>query len=269
MTRSEFLDHVQSARAEWDALLASIPIARFTELGVVDNWSLKDIIAHISWFEREMIGVIQQRALAGSPLWNEPTDARNAVIYKENKNRTLRAVRDEARRVYPELYSLLETLSDDDLNNPANFRDMLSDWLPWHIFAQNTYEHYEHHTRDVRDWLKVSPANQRELLKRHTHLYNYGVRSGNFAPMLQHFKPDAELIFEGIPVGPFKGKPAIEAAYAAQPPSDEIQILNMHEEIGGVAADYAWRNAPEERAGQMIATFEREKLARLIIIYLK
>ncbi len=266
-THGEFLENMQTARHDWEAILGVIPESRMAEPGVVGQWSLKDLIAHITWYEREMIGVIQQRALTGSDLWNKTTDERNAVIYEENKDRSLEDVRDEARRVYAQLYAALECLTDDDLNDPSRFAEMLPDWLPWHIFAQNTYEHYDHHTGDVYAWLEKPVAAPRELLKRHTHLFNYGVLSGDFSPMLSHFKPNAELIFEGVPVGPFKGKPAITAAYAAQPPTDEIEILKVSENLSSVTADYAWRKTPDERAGQMIITFDGEQIARLIIIY--
>ena len=43
--------------------------------------------------------------------------------------------------------------------------------------------------------------------------------------MLEQFAEDAELAFEGVPVGPFRGKPAIAQAYLDQPPDDEIVIL--------------------------------------------
>jgi hypothetical protein len=62
----------------------------------------------------------------------------------------------------------------------------------------------------------------RHLLERHIALFNQGVRTGDFGPMLGNFAPDATLTFEGIPVGPFHGKVAIAAAYATQPPDDEV-----------------------------------------------
>ena len=47
--------------------------------------------------------------------------------------------------------------------------------------------------------------------------------------MLEQFAEDAELAFEGVPVGPFRGKPAIAQAYVDQPPDDEIVILRTNE----------------------------------------
>jgi hypothetical protein len=71
--------------------------------------------------------------------------------------------------------------------------------------------------------------------------------------MLEQFADDAELAFEGVPVGPFRGKPAIAGAYAEQPPDDEIVILRTRESGDDlVVADYAWRADPVARAGSLI-----------------
>src|SRR5829696_9589623 len=58
------------------------------------------------------------------------------------------------------------------------------------------------------------------LLSDHVARFNAGVRSGDFGPMVDGFTDDAELVFEGIPVGPFRGRAAIAAAYRNQPPDD-------------------------------------------------
>ncbi|MFN8517354.1 MAG: nuclear transport factor 2 family protein [Chloroflexia bacterium] len=54
-----------------------------------------------------------------------------------------------------------------------------------------------------------------QLLERHIALFNQGVRTGDFGPMLAPFAPDATLTFVGIPVGPFHGKAAIAACSCA------------------------------------------------------
>jgi hypothetical protein len=74
-----------------------------------------------------------------------------------------------------------------------------------------------------------------EILNRHVRLFNDGVRTGNFGPMTSHFVDDAEMRFEGIHVGPFRGLRAIEGAYSMQPPDDEIVVLNVKEEPAGIS----------------------------------
>lgn len=110
-------------------------------------------------------------------------------------------------------------------------------------------------------------SRQSELFQRHIALFNQGVRSGNFGPMLEQFTDNSELLFEGIPVGPFQGKAAIAAAYAAQPPDDEIEVLEMREQGETMLAAYAWRAAPGKHAGEMIITPAGDKIARLLVRY--
>jgi len=98
------------------------------------------------------------------------------------------------------------------------------------------------------------------LLERHVERFNEGVRTGDFGPMVAAFSGDAELVFEGIPVGPFAGRDAIAAAYAAQPPDDEIVLLDSD-------GTYAWAKEPAVPAGQMLLTERDGEIARLVIRY--
>jgi steroid Delta-isomerase len=98
------------------------------------------------------------------------------------------------------------------------------------------------------------------LLDEHVERFNAGVRSGDFGPMVAAFSEDAELLFEGIPVGPFSGREAIGEAYASQPPSDEIVLLDGD-------GTYAWSKEPAVPAGQMFLTERNGEIVRLVIRY--
>jgi steroid Delta-isomerase len=107
-----------------------------------------------------------------------------------------------------------------------------------------------------------------EVLQSHVERFNEGVRSGDFSRMLEQFAEDAELAFEGVPVGPFRGKPAIAQAYADQPPDDEIVILRTRESGDDfVVADYAWRADPASRAGSMILRLRDAQIDRLLVTF--
>jgi SnoaL-like domain len=105
------------------------------------------------------------------------------------------------------------------------------------------------------------------LLERHIELFNQGVRSGDFAPMLEHFTEDAELVFEGVPAGPFHGKEAIAAAYSSNPPDDEVDVLSSEQDDGTIVARYAWRADDSRPAGRMIFTTRGEQIARLVVTF--
>ena len=90
------------------------------------------------------------------------------------------------------------------------------------------------------------------MLERHVELFNAGVRAHDFSGMLSQFADDAVMRFDGVPVGPFEGRPAIAAAYRDQPPDDEIRVLDTND-VGSdrVIARYAWAAAPQRMAGRM------------------
>ena len=108
-----------------------------------------------------------------------------------------------------------------------------------------------------------------EILNRHVKLFNDGVRTGNFGPMTSHLVDNAEMIFEGIPVGPFKGRRAIEQAYSMQPPDDEIVVLNVREEPGRnvIKCEYAWSKKPKIRAGDLTLTSRGDMIGKLAMRY--
>ena len=63
-----------------------------------------------------------------------------------------------------------------------------------------------------------------ERAARHIAAFNASVRSGDWAAFADRFTPDATMRFAGIPAGPFTGRQAIAAGYAAQPPSDTLTV---------------------------------------------
>jgi hypothetical protein len=78
------------------------------------------------------------------------------------------------------------------------------------------------------------------------------VLSGGFDEMVAHLTEDAVMYFEGVPVGPFRGRKEIAAAYGAQPPDDQLvslEILDSGPDF--IDVSYAWAIAPDRRAGTM------------------
>jgi steroid delta-isomerase len=105
------------------------------------------------------------------------------------------------------------------------------------------------------------------VLKAHVRRFNEAVRSGDYSELIAGFAPDAEMAFEGVPVGPFAGREAIAQAYAAQPPDDEVRLLGEPRVDGEtVESDYAWA-AEGTRAGRMIITVHAGLVVRLTITF--
>jgi hypothetical protein len=113
-------------------------------------------------------------------------------------------------------------------------------------------------------------ATQR-LLDRHLERFNAAIRTGDWAPMLELFTTDAALVFEGVPVGPFVGREAIEAAYRESPPDDEIDALGrpVPGPDGTFVVEYGWRRDGGRRAGLMrvTPTTDAAYIRRLVVTF--
>lgn len=153
MKKSEFLENLQKERKDWEATLASIAEDEMNEPVLPEGWSVKDIIAHVAWHEREMNGLLESMILAGSEWWNLPLDERNSLIFEEHRDMPLGEVLDWAEKEYARFTMAFEAVSEEIFNDPSFFENMPTDWKPWKIIAENTFEHYRDHLDDIEKWL--------------------------------------------------------------------------------------------------------------------
>jgi hypothetical protein len=151
LTKAALTAQVRAARAEWESVLAQVPRERLTEPGLPGGWSVKDVLAHMTWGTREGVGMMRARRLVGSDLWKLEDDARNAIVVDESRARPLDDVMADYQTTSAEFTAELERLDDEMLNEPARWPNMPPDWRPWRIIYDP--KHYAHHARDVRDWL--------------------------------------------------------------------------------------------------------------------
>ena len=108
----------------------------------------------------------------------------------------------------------------------------------------------------------------RGFLEQHVRTFNAAVESGDFAPLVELFAPDARLEFVGVPVGPFDGREAIAAAYAAQPPTDTMTILDTGlDPDGTVVESFSWSSAGGARSGEMRLVVDGDRIRRLVVSF--
>lgn len=78
--KAEILDRFCRSRTVWDALLASLSPEQMQRPRAVGDWSVKDIIIYITWYEREMVGVLTSHVFAGSKWWEITLEQCNRMI---------------------------------------------------------------------------------------------------------------------------------------------------------------------------------------------
>jgi hypothetical protein len=153
MTRDELLREILTAKIEWEATSSLLSPAEQDELLVAGDWKVKDVYAHLAWHERQMLEFLRAGKFGGSEWWNLPLHERNRLIYEENRSRPADEVREDARNIHEALYKTLEGLTDEQLNDPAQWPGMPTEWMPWQVVADNTYLHYRDHATDLKQFI--------------------------------------------------------------------------------------------------------------------
>lgn len=151
MDIADFISKVHKTHQEYTDTIAKLKEGELVQYNTCGEWSVKDVIAHITWYEKEMVGVLKTHILSGSNLWNLPLEERNAAIHKEFLQHPLEEVLTKSEQIHAELMELIQNLPEDDLHNAGNFKDMPDDWIPWQVIASNTFEHYPDHTKLIKE----------------------------------------------------------------------------------------------------------------------
>ena len=150
MNKHEVISRIKAERARWNALVAQVDDDRMLQPRAGGGWSGKDIVAHVIWYEREMVGMLKSRVLAGSNLWAHPVHERNAAVHEEIKDLSLQEVRAWDDRTFPALIEQLERLPEEAYVDASYFERMPGEWVPWQVIAGNTFEHYPEHLPAIR-----------------------------------------------------------------------------------------------------------------------
>jgi hypothetical protein len=101
-------------------------------------------------------------------------------------------------------------------------------------------------------------------MEAHVRAFNHGVRTGDWEPMLAPFADDAELRFENVPAGPFRGLDEIRRAYREQPPDDEIALLGIQDEEDRIVAAFAWTRGG---TGRLVLEHDQGTITALTVIF--
>ena len=157
--KEELLQFVEDGRIELVALINSIPKERLEEKGVETNWSVKDILAHMTAWETKMSNAFGEVLISDDPpdwpITHQAVDELNAKFYEENKDKSLSQVLAEFEASYPKAVAAINALSEDDLFNPDRF--YWRQGLPlWGTAAGNTFGHYADHVPNIQEWLSKS-----------------------------------------------------------------------------------------------------------------
>jgi uncharacterized damage-inducible protein DinB len=150
--RDELIAKLEAARGEVEATLAGLDAAQLQAPGVVGDWSVKDLLAHITAWEVDLLtnlGKARRGVKVPRIKWTDAAiEAQNQKWHAEMKERPLERVRadfDGARR---QLLRQLGTLSEGDLaSTPAWLGQPLAGYVESYAL-----DHELEHLQQMRAW---------------------------------------------------------------------------------------------------------------------
>ena len=162
MTKARLLGELRAARAEWDALMAEVGEGRMAEPGAAGDWSVKDVIAHLTTFDRWFVHASEAH-FRGEPPPPDGTEGmsfedRNQFFHRRARHRPLAEVLAESRQVFQRLLEVMETHSEAFLTQPQYFEGAPGPVLIWKLLEGDVYGHYRDHMRSIRAWLEQKGA---------------------------------------------------------------------------------------------------------------
>ncbi len=150
MNRSQLLRRVHTA---WEALeqsFAGLSEARLTEPGVSGEWSVKDILAHVTTWEAEALKYLPLIVEGGTPpryASEGGIDVFNARMADHKRALSLADVLGQLRETHRRLIDYIEGVPETQFACETRFRRRL---------RLDTYRHYAEHARAIGAWRGTS-----------------------------------------------------------------------------------------------------------------
>jgi hypothetical protein len=161
MTKAKLVETLQTRRAEWDAVLARVPEGRMTQPGAAGKWSVKDIINHISFYERWMADRMHERlrgeAYVPTELDQMHFDERNDRYYEQTRERPLEEVLAESAEGFGRLMEAVQAHTEAFLIQPQQFEGLPQPIRVWQMLRSEVYDHYSEHIPSIQVWIDAAP----------------------------------------------------------------------------------------------------------------
>ena len=146
--KAAILEQVRAAHAELVAALERFTPEEMTAPGVNGSWNVKDMLAHITWWEQHLLRRLRSghddvyEGVKEIAEGRRRTDEVNARVLAENRDRPLADTLATFRASFEETLAYLEAITEEELA-----REEVAEPVGF-----DTYGHYPEHTRMLSDW---------------------------------------------------------------------------------------------------------------------
>jgi hypothetical protein len=152
MRKSDVIAQVKDARAQLLAAIDGLTPELMLRVGAVGIWSVKDVLAHLSVWESELITALARPGKQPPHVVQiEDVDAFNMEQYSVNAPRPLDEVLEDFHGVHKHLLRVLEGLSEQMLTDPRIFKWMEGEPLSY-LVADVAIWHEQEHAEQIATW---------------------------------------------------------------------------------------------------------------------
>jgi hypothetical protein len=150
MQKQQFLDRLEKQWAALKDSYAGLSEAQMQQEGVAGDWSIKDILAHVTTWEEESLAHLPTILAGKTPPRYSVThggiDAFNAKRTEEKRRLSLVQVLDQFDDVHSQLVEYIQGAPEELFTRETRFRRRL---------RLDTYSHYPAHAEAIRAWREV------------------------------------------------------------------------------------------------------------------
>lgn len=154
--RFEEMATIERGYVEWRSLIAEVPVERMAEPGDSGEWSVKDIVAHVAWYEWWTAEFVRTKTWPAMPAHLDLADmnARNDAYYAERKNDPAAQILEEADCWHAGLIASLAAVTEAEWADSTLLGMPPGDeWQLATLVAENTFRHYAAHMPAIRAWI--------------------------------------------------------------------------------------------------------------------
>ncbi len=147
MDRQQLLSKLDGAWADFEQSFVGLTDAQMVESGVVGDWSVKDILGHVTTWEEEALKslplILERRKPPKYSVLYGGIDAFNAQESERRRGLPLADILSQLERTHSRLVSFVEGVAEEQFTRDTPFR---------HRLRLDAYSHYPLHARMIREW---------------------------------------------------------------------------------------------------------------------
>ncbi len=152
ITAKDFIERFKTDRADYVKLWDGLTEVQMTQRpGPQSDWSVKDLIAHLTWWQDHMMEWVTTALSGETVVRDESIDDANDRVFNEQKDALLETILAEWDASYPKVLALVETMTDEQINDASVVN--IEGHALMHFLIGDTFGHYDTHRADLEEYI--------------------------------------------------------------------------------------------------------------------